>query len=306
MIFGIFKRISSLLLILLGAILVVHTLIYLIPGDPALVIAGEYANPDDIEKIREELSLDESFLMRYLAYLKRMISLDLGRSIYSGIPVAELIWERFPATLVLAAAAMLLAGMFGVIAGVVAAVFKKTIWDDMVLWISSIFISTPIFVTCILLSLIFSYYLNLLPPSGRDGLNPAYLILPTLALASRSLALIIRVVRNEMVDVLSTNYIKTARSLGFSELRVVFIFALKNIIVPVITIVLLDFGAYLGGAVVTESVFSWPGIGRTLIVALYKRDIPVMQGIILFGTVLFIILGIVIDLLQRIVIKREE
>jgi peptide/nickel transport system permease protein len=306
MIFGIFKRTSSLLLILLGAILVVHTLVYLIPGDPALVIAGEYANPDDIEKIREELSLDESFLMRYFAYLRRMISLDLGRSIYSGIPVAELIWERFPATLVLATAAMLLAGIFGIIAGIVAAVFKKTIWDDMVLWISSIFISTPIFVTCILLSLIFSYYLNLLPPSGRDGLNPAYLILPTLALASRSLALIIRVVRNEMVDVLAKNYIKTARSLGFPELRVVFVFALKNIIVPVITIVLLDFGAYLGGAVVTESVFSWPGIGRTLIVALYKRDIPVMQGIILFGTVLFILLGVVIDLLQRIVIKREE
>jgi peptide/nickel transport system permease protein len=306
MIFGIFKRTSSLLLILLGAILVVHTLVYLIPGDPALVIAGEYANPDDIEKIREELSLDESFLVRYFAYLKRMISLDLGRSIYSGIPVAELIWERFPATLVLATAAMLLAGIFGIIAGIVAAVFKKTIWDDMVLWISSIFISTPIFVTCILLSLIFSYYLNLLPPSGRDGLNPAYLILPTLALASRSLALIIRVVRNEMVDVLAKNYIKTARSLGFSELKVVFVFALKNIIVPVITIILLDFGAYLGGAVVTESVFSWPGIGRTLIVALYKRDIPVMQGIILFGTVLFILLGVVIDLLQRIVIKREE
>ncbi len=306
MIFRILKRISSLLLILLGAILVVHTLVYLIPGDPALVIAGEYANPDDVEKIREELSLDESFLMRYFAYLKRMISLDLGRSIYSGIPVAELIWERFPATLVLATAAMLLAGIFGIIAGIVAAVFKKTLWDDIVLWISSIFISTPIFVTCILLSLIFSYYLNMLPPSGRDGFNPAYLILPTFALASRSLALIIRVVRNEMVDVLSKNYIKTARSLGFSELRVVFVFALKNIIVPVITIVLLDFGAYLGGAVVTESVFSWPGIGRALIVALYKRDIPVMQGIILFGTILFIILGVVIDLLQRIVIKREE
>lgn len=306
MILEMFKRIVSLFLILLGAILVVHTLIYLIPGDPALVIAGEYANPEDVEKIRQELSLNESFWMRYFSYLKRLMSLDMGRSIYSGIPVIELIGERFPATLILATAAMIIAGILGILAGIIAAVFSKTLLDEMVLWISSIFISTPIFVTCILLSLVFSYYLNLLPPSGKDGLNPAYLVLPTLALASRSLALIIRVVRNEMVDVLNKNYIKTARSLGFSEPRVVLIFALKNIIVPVITIVLLDFGAYLGGAVVTESVFSWPGIGRSLIVALYKRDIPVMQGIILFGTLLFILLGVVIDLLQRIVVKREE
>ncbi len=293
------KKLPGLIGIILGAVLVVHTLIYLIPGDPALVIAGEYANPEDIEKIRQELALHESFWIRYGVYLSRMIRLDMGTSIYSGIPVIDIICERFPATLLLATVAMLVAAVFGIAAGLIAAVFQGRIADTAILWISSVFISTPIFVTCILLSLVFSYYLNLLPPSGKEGLNPAYLVLPAAALASRSLALIIRVVRNEMIEVLRKQYIRTARSLGFPETRVVLIFALKNIIVPVLTIVLLDFGAYLGGAVVTESVFSWPGIGRTLIVALYKRDVPVMQGIILFGTLLFVFLGGAIDLLQR-------
>lgn len=137
------------------------------------------------------------------------------------------------------------------------------------------------------------------------GLNPAYIILPSTALASRSLALIVRIVRNELISAMRQGYIRTARSLGFSENRIILIFAFKNIIVPVASMILLDFGAYLGGAVVTESVFSWPGVGRLLIIALYKRDIPIIQGVIILGTVLFIIIGSIIDILQSLIERNK-
>lgn len=300
------KRLLLLLLILLGAVMVIHTLIYLIPGDPAQVIAGEYANPDDVAKIRQELSLDDSFLVRYAAYVRRLAVLDMGASIYTGAPVAGIIWERLPATLVLAGVSMLLAGLLGILLGVLSARFKGRWPDDLVLWVSSAFISTPVFVACIVLSLVFSYYLNLLPPSGRHGWNPAYIVLPSLALASRSLALIIRVVRNELIEVMGRDYIRVARSLGFPEARIWLVFALKNVIVPVMAIILLDFGTYLGGAVVTESIFSWPGIGRLMITALFKRDIPVIQGVILFGTLLFILIGLVMDLFQNAMLRKRE
>jgi len=300
------RRIAALVLVFLGAVLVVHTLVYLIPGDPAIVIAGEYADARDIERIRQELRLDDPFLVRYAVYVKRLVQLDLGNSIYSGAPVADIILQRFPATLMLALVSMAIATLVGVAAGMGAAYYRDSIFDRAALWLSSLCVSTPIFVTCFILSLVFSYWLRLLPPSGKEGLDPSYLILPALALASRSIALILRVVRNELIGVLRQHYIRTARAFGFSELRVVAAFAFRNIITPVAVIVLLDFGAYLGGAVVTESVFAWPGVGRALVTALAKRDIPVMQGIILFGTVLFLAIGVVIDLLQRATMRGKS
>ena len=306
MILSVIQKIIRLFIILIGASLIVHTLIYLIPGDPAMVIAGEYATPDDIESIRRELSLNKSFWSRYLEYILRLFSLDMGKSIHSNIPVYEIIREKFPATFLLALTSMIIASITGISLGITSAITKGRMLDNIILWISSIFISTPIFVSCFLLTLIFSYYLNLLPPSGKEGLNPAYIILPSFALASRSIALIVRITRNELITVLGKDYIKTARSLGFHESKIIFVFAFKNIIVPILTIILLDFGAYLGGAVVTESVFSWPGIGRLLIVALYKRDIPIIQGVILLGTLLFLLIDLIIDIVQDIIEKRIE
>ncbi|MDY6933828.1 MAG: ABC transporter permease [Spirochaetota bacterium] len=300
------NRIVRLLFILLGAVLIVHSLLYIIPGDPAMMIAGEYASQDDIDEIRRELSLNESFWVKYFKYIERLCTLNLGRSLHSDIPVDKLIFDRFPATLILAFTSMIIAAVLGIVFGAISAINKGRFLDRASLWISSILISTPIFVSCIVLSLTFSYYFNLLPPSGRDGLNPSYIILPSLALASRSLALLVRIVRNELIYVLNQDYIRTVRSLGFHEAKVIFLFAFKNILAPVLTIILLDFGTYLGGAVVTESVFSWPGIGRLLIVALYKRDIPVIQGVIIFSTLLFLIIGLIIDLMQGIIVKKVE
>lgn len=294
----ILKKSAYLIFLLLGSALIVHTLVYIIPGDPAMVIAGEYASPEDVEAIRNELALNESFIVRYLYYISSLLKMDMGKSIYTGMPVFDTITDRLPATFILAFTAMAIAGIFGILLGLVSSVYNGRALDSLILSISSVFISTPIFVTCFILLLIFSYYLSLLPPSGKMGFDPSYIVLPSLALASRSLALIIRVVRNEMISVLKKDYIRTARSLGFPEWKIIIIFSLKNIIVPAIAIILLDFGAYLGGAVVTESIFSWPGIGRLLIVALQKRDIPVIQGVILFGTVLFIFIGFTIDMMQ--------
>lgn len=306
MIYSIANRILRFPIILLCASLIIFSLLYCIPGDPVIMIAGEYASPENIENIRRELSLDKSFFVRFYEYTVKLIILDLGRSIHSGVPVIDLIFEKFPATFMLALFSMIIAFLLGAILGTISAIFKESFWDNLVLWFSSIFISTPIFVSCFILSLIFSYFLNLFPPSGMKGFNPSYIILPSLALASRSLALIVRIVRNELITVMNKDYIRTVRSLGFSESRIIFVFAFKNIIIPVLTIVLLDFGAYLGGAVVTESIFSWPGIGRLLIMALYKRDIPLIQGIILFGTFLFLVIGLIIDILQSLVFRNEE
>lgn len=241
------KRAFRMVLVIIGAVLVIHTLIYLIPGDPAAMISGDYASQADLAAIRAELSLDQPFFTRYLAYLRRLAVLDMGNSIYTGLPVSTLILRRFPATLLLAGVSILMAAVLGIGLGVLAAVRRGRRADTAVLWTSSFFISTPIFVTCFVLTLLFSHWMNLLPPSGSQGLNPAYILLPAAALASRSLALIIRVVRNELIEVLKSNYIKAARALGFPEWRVVLIYGLRNVIMPAATIILLDFGAYLEG-----------------------------------------------------------
>lgn len=300
------RRIVYLFFIIIGAVFIVHLLVYIIPGDPAIMLAGEYADPGDIEKIRMELSLNDSFWMRYFAYLYRLAVMDMGKSIYSGLPVIDIIMDRLPNTLLLACMAMIIAGIVGIIGGIFAALYKGRIHDSIILSVSSVFISTPIFVTCFILTLVFSYYFNLLPPSGMSGMNPAYFILPSCALASRSIALIVRITRNELIDVLNSDYIRTVKAMGFPGHRIILIFAFKNIIVPVLTIILLDFGAYLGGAVVTESVFSWPGIGKLLIVSVGKRDIPVIQGVILFGTFIFIALGFLIEIFQDMIVKRND
>ena len=292
------KQVLYLVAVLLGAAFVIHSLVYLIPGDPAQMIAGEYASQADIARIRGELNLDLGFFPRYALYISKLARFDLGVSISNGQSVAGLILERFPATLLLAGTAMLLAACAGIFFGVIAAVSRGSILDRTILSVSSLFISTPVFVTCILLSFVLSYLLGLLPPSGKQGLDPRFIIMPAMALASRSVALVIRVTRNEMIAVLGTQFITAARAFGFPERTVVWRFAFRNILVPVAAVIVLDLGAYLGGAVVTEMVFSWPGVGRLLMVAIQKRDIPLMQGVIIFNTILFVLAGVFLDFFQ--------
>jgi ABC-type dipeptide/oligopeptide/nickel transport system permease component len=296
---AVLQRIALMLLAFACAIFIIQSLIFLIPGDPALLMAGDYASAEDIAAIRRELALDRPFFSRYIASLQHLAFLDLGNSVHTGRPVRDLIFERFPATLFLAALSMSIAVVCGISLGIIAAISKGSNTDAAILWVSSLFISTPIFITCLLLALIFSHALGVLPPSGHEGYDIRFAILPSIALASRSLALIIRVVRNELLIVLASNYIKAARAMGIPYRRIVLVYALKNIAVPTATIVLLDFGAYLGGAVVTETVFAWPGIGRLLMQALQKRDLPLVQGLLIFSTGLFIIIGIAIEWIKN-------
>ncbi|MCX7678902.1 MAG: ABC transporter permease [Spirochaetes bacterium] len=281
------------------AILIIQVLIFFIPGDPAMMMAGDYASANDIALIRKELGLDRPFYLRYAMTLKNLASFDLGKSIHTEMPVINLILERLPATLYLASLSMLIAAFGGLFFGIFAALNKGNKIDNGILWISSLFISTPIFITCLILTLIFSHALQMLPPSGKEGYDIRFVILPSFALASRSLALTIRIVRNELLGVLSSNYIKAAKAMGIRKWRIVFVHALRNIAIPVITIVLLDFGAYLGGAVVTETVFAWPGMGRLLIQALAKRDLPLVQGIVIFSTGIFIFIGQIIEFIRN-------
>ncbi len=281
------------------AILIIQSLIFLIPGDPAVMIAGDYASQEDIAAIRKELALDEPFFLRYIATLRHIAQLDLGHSVHTGLPVHALILERFPATLFLAAISMAIAVSTGIALGIISTLKRGSKIESIILWVSSLFISTPVFIICLLLTLVFSHLLGLLPPSGKDGFDLRFVILPSLALASRSLALIIRVVRNELVSVLASNYIKSARAMGIRRWRIILVYALRNIIIPVATIVLLDFGSYLGGAVVTETVFAWPGIGRLLMQALAKRDLPLVQGVVLFSTGIFILIGMCIEFIKN-------
>lgn len=281
------------------AILIIQSLIFLIPGDPAVLIAGDYASEEDIVAIRKELALEQPFFLRYITTLRNIVQLDLGRSVHTGLPVRTLILERFPATLFLAATSMVIAVCAGLSLGIISALRQGSRIEAAILWVSSLFISTPVFISCLLLTLVFSHLLGLLPPSGKEGVDLRFVILPSLALASRSLALIIRVVRNELILVLASNYIKSARAMGIHRWRIILIYSLRNIIIPVATIVLLDFGAYLGGAVVTETVFAWPGIGRLLMQALAKRDLPLVQGIVLFSTGIFICIGMIIEYMKN-------
>lgn len=287
------------IMVLLGAMLVIQFLMFLIPGDAAQSLAGEYASQETVDRMRSDLALDQGFAKRYIISVEKFFMLDWGKSIYSGEPVLTLIMKRFPATLALALVSMLMASITGILLGILAAIFVGKWPEKVIMEISAIFIATPIFVTCLLLTLVFSYYFYLFPPSGINGADPRFIVLPAVSLASRSLALIIRVTRNELLEVLQQNYIKVTRAMGLKKWKIILVYAFKNIVIPVITVIFLDFGAYLGGAVVTESVFAWPGIGRLMIVSLQKRDLPVVQGVILFGTFLFILINIQVDWLQR-------
>lgn len=295
----IFKYFIILLAIFTLAILIIQILIFFIPGDPAMMMAGDYASDEDIAAIRKELGLDRPFFLRYLISLKNIFTLDFGRSVHTGLSVIDLILDRFPATAMLASISILFALVFGILCGIIAALNRGNIVDTGILSFSSLLISTPIFITCLMLTLLFSHVIALFPPSGKEGCDIRFIILPSIALASRSLALIIRIVRNEILEVLSSNYIKAARAMGIPQWRIVFIHAFRNIIIPTAIVVLLDFGTYLGGAFVTETVFAWPGVGRLLVQAIAKRDLPLVQGIVIFSTGIFIIIGNAIEMIRN-------
>lgn len=293
----------------------------LIPGDPARLLVGELASPQDIAGIREKLGLDRSYFYQYLIYISNLLKGDMGTSIRSNVPVAEEILVRFLATVELSIAAMLLSCLIGVLAGVISAVKQYSIFDYFSMMMALAGISMPIFWLGLMLMYLFSVKWGILPMMGRFTMGSDYhvisgfvtldsliggdfqlffnsvkhLILPAVTLATIPMAIIARMTRSSMLEVMSRDYIRTARAKGLSRTTVIFKHALKNAFLPIVTVIGLNFGLLLGGAVLTETIFSWPGLGRYVVDSLQARDYPAVQGCILLFAVIMVIVNLAVD-----------
>ncbi|MGH7627517.1 MAG: ABC transporter permease [Gemmatimonadaceae bacterium] len=278
---------------LAGVLVVVFALLYVAPGDPVMEMVGERADAATIARLRKELRLDEPVPRQFLHYAGGVLRGDLGHSYITGRPIAQDIRQRFPKTLELAVAAMVLAGVVGITIGVFSAARPGSWFDRLALGGAYLGISFPVYWVGLILILVFAVMLRWLPPSGYGRF--AYLVLPALALGTRSIAFLARMTRSSMLEVLSGDYIRTARAKGLRERSVLARHALRNALIPVITVFGLDFGYYLTGSILTETVFGWPGLGRYVVNAISRRDLPAIQGTVLFLSVVFVLVNLVTD-----------
>jgi len=289
---------------LFGVLVVVFALLYIAPGDPVMEMVGERADSATIAQLRKQLHLDEPRPEQFVAYASGVLRGDLGTSFITGRPIARDIAERFPKTLELACAAMLLAVVLGVSVGIVTAAHPGGWLDRFTLAFTYLGISFPVYWVGLILILVFAMILRWLPPSGTGGL--AFLILPAFALGTRSIAFLARMTRSAMLEVLGSDYIRTARAKGPPRAAVLARHALRNALIPVVTVIGLDFGSYLTGSILTETVFSWPGLGRYVVNAISKRDLPAIQGSILFLSVVFVVVNIIADASYAVADPRVE
>lgn len=296
------KRLLSTIPVLLGISVMLFFMLRALPGDPAQVIAGDMATQKEVELIRHQLGLDRPTHIQYGHFLWRLMRLDLGNSIKTQNPVISEILPRLKNTAILAVTATLLACLLGIPAGIVAAVRPYTIWDILVTALALFGISMPAFWLGLMLIVMFSVKLHWLPVGGSGGIQ--FLVLPAVTLASLLVAAFARNTRSSMMETLSQDYITTARSKGLKEEAVIITHALRNALIPVVTVIGLQFGGLLGGTVLTETVFSWPGIGRLLVESILARDYPVIQGSILVFALLFILVNLVVDLLYGLIDPR--
>ena len=291
------RRIAHTLPVLAGVLVVTFVLLYIAPGDPVLAMVGDRFDPATLERLRAELHLDEPVWKRFYHYVAGLIQGDWGTSYMTRQPVLDGILEHFPKTLYLATVAMFFATLSGVAIGVLSAVRQSTWIDGLGMTFAFLGISFPVYWVGLILILVVAVEWGVLPPSGFGGGALPYLILPALTLGMRSTAYIARLTRSSMLEVIRLDYIRTARAKGLAEWTVVGKHALKAALIPVVTAIGLDFGAYLSGSVLTESIFAWPGIGRFALNAILKRDLPVIQGTVLFLAIVFVLVNLVVDLL---------
>ncbi|MGE5380536.1 MAG: ABC transporter permease [Methylocystaceae bacterium] len=326
----ILKRLLLLLPVLLGVLVVVFVVLRCFTTDPAAMMLGQHATTGQIEQLRQQLGLNQPLYVQFIAYLGQILQGDFGRSLMTSTPVLSEIGARFPATIELALFAILLATVFGVVMGVVAAVRQNTKWDYSTMVISLLGVSMPIYWLGLLLIILFAVILGWLPAAGRIdiGLEPAHvtgmyildsiitgnwealnsslrhIILPGIALASYSTAIIARMTRSTMLEVIRQDYIRTARAKGLAERVVIYRHALRNALIPVITVIGLQMGSLLGGAVLTETVFSWPGIGGRLVEAILANDYPLVQGTVILIAAVFVLVNLLVDILYAYIDPR--
>jgi ABC-type dipeptide/oligopeptide/nickel transport system permease component len=293
--FFVARRILASIPVLLLVVTAVFFAFQLIPGDPARAFLGPEATPATVEQLRRELGLDKPVMTQYLNYLRRLVRGDLGKSISTRRPVVEELGSPFGNTVRLSVASIIVATVVGIVLGTIAAVKQGTAVDHLASVIALLGISIPVFWLGLLLMYLLSVQLRLLPSAGYETWR--HYVMPTLSLATFSLAFIARMTRSSLLEVIRQDYVRTARAKGLSEFRVVVAHALRNALLPVVIIVGLRFGYMLGGAVVTEQVFAWPGLGRLLVAAVSQRDIPLIQGILLLFATSFVAVNTAVELL---------
>lgn len=296
------RRLGATVVVMAVVAFIVFSLLYLTPGDPAAVIAGDVATEDDIKRIRQSLGLDQPFIVRFGAWLWSLLHGDLGISIFTNLPVTKLIAQRIEPTISLTICTLIVAIISSVPLGAIAAARAESKTDRAIMGFSVLGFSLPVFVLAYLLILLFSLQLQILPVQGyrpiAEGFWPwlKHLILPSLALGTVYAALITRITRASVLDVLAQDYIRTAQAKGLEERNILIHHALKNAAVPIITIIGIGIGLLISGAVVTETVFAIPGIGRLTVDAILRRDYPIIQGVILIFSATYVIINLLIDL----------
>jgi ABC-type dipeptide/oligopeptide/nickel transport system permease component len=291
----IIRRLLMFIPMLLGVSVAVFLILHLIPGDPARMAAGPDATDVDIEQIRVNHGLDKPLVVQYGIYLKKVLQGDLGESFQTLAPVTEGIARTFPATLELAAAGMLIAVLLGLPIGIYSALNPRSAADRLVTSLAVLGISMPGFFLGLVLMLVFASMLNWLPPTGRGSF--AHLVLPSLTLGLPYVAAFARLTRSSMLDVFSEDFIRTARAKGLSWRKLTYRHALRNASIPLVTMLGLDFGRLLGGAVIVEKVFAWPGMGRYMVDAIMVRDIYVVQGTILVFAASVVVINLLVDVI---------
>ena len=291
----ILKRVFHGIPVVLGVITISFILIYIAPGDPVLAIVGEYYNEETLNSLRQELHLDKPLLNQYVLFLGRIFQGDFGNSYITGRPIVDDLLIKAPYTFLLAVVAIMIAVMGGVFLGIMSAIKRNSIWDKTAVLLSIAGISAPVFWIALLLILFFSIELHILPPSGYGHWN--FIILPAIALGTRSLALFTRITRTNFLEIIGEDYMTTAKAKGLNNYVIVLKHGLKNLMIPLITVIGLDFSSYLTGAVLTESIFGWPGLGRYMLDSIMQRDLPAIQGTILFMALIFVIINILVDVL---------
>jgi ABC-type dipeptide/oligopeptide/nickel transport system permease component len=287
-------RLLLLIPTLLGVLLVTFALLYVAPGDPVAAIVGERADPAAVARARAELRLDDPLPIRFARYVGGVAQGDLGRSYITRRPIVRELAQRFPATLLLAASAMLVAITLGLAIGIWGAIRPGSWGDRLATFSAYLGISFPVYWVGLLLILAFAVNLRWFPPSGYGGL--LFLVLPAVTLGMRSVAFLARMTRSAMREVLTSELVRTARAKGLPARTVILRHALRNAALPIITVIGLDFGSYLTGSILTETIFSWPGVGRYILTAIDKRDLPAIQGGILFLSLIFVLVNLITDL----------
>ena len=326
----ILKRLLLLIPVLIGVSILIFVIVRLTPGDPARILAGEHATEEYVQATRERWGLDKPMYVQYYIWFKSLLRGDLGRSITTHSPVVEEIFNRFPATLELSLFAMFLAIVIGILAGIISAIRQYHFFDYFSMTVALFGISMPVFWLGLMLMFVFGLWLDILPISGRInvmiplqnitglyvldsiltlnipalGSSLLHLILPGIALGTIPMAMIARITRSSMLEIIRQDFIRTERAKGLPERMVIYKHALKNALIPIITVIGMEFGLLLGGAILTETVFAWPGLGRYTVDAVYARDYPAIQGSVLFIAFIFVVVNLITDVLYAYINPR--